>query len=80
MFFRRTPKDQLPTASSYNNGMMRGVADGSGRGIRMEAPIRRAWRNSSTFTKGTYYSIIFNLSLMIWGYYELRRSSGEYLQ
>ena len=52
------------------------VPDGSGRGIRMEAPIVRAWRNSSVYTKATYYSVVLTASLIVWGYLELRSSNG----
>lgn len=43
----------------------------------MEAPIVRAWKNSSWYTKGTYYSMVFNLILIFWGYRSLSRSSAS---
>jgi hypothetical protein len=55
----------------------RSVADGSGRAIRMEAPIVRAWKASSGYTKGTYYSLLFNFFLVFWGFRAMMNSNGE---
>lgn len=85
--FRGRNNDTLPTASTsasssyssfspYSTGQ--GVPDGSGRGIRMDAPIVRAWKNSSAFTKGTYYFTFFNIFLIYWGYRHISRSTGTY--
>lgn len=92
--FRGRKSEMLPTASysSYNGNDARNspntgygfgygakkVPDGSGRGIRMEAPIVRAWRNSSIYTKATYYSVLATISLIVWGYLELRGSNGTF--
>lgn len=90
--FRGRKSEMLPTASysSYDSSEARNspnkgypfgygakkVPDGSGRGIRMEAPIVRAWRNSSIYTKATYYAALATISLIVWGYFELRGSNG----
>jgi len=73
MFRRR--RDTLPTAAYSPNG--KGNADGSGRGIRMEAPIVRSWRNSSGYIKGTYYSCFFNIAILILGYRTLIHSNAS---
>eukprot|EP00546_Thalassionema_frauenfeldii_P001404 CAMPEP_0178939004 /NCGR_PEP_ID=MMETSP0786-20121207/26644_1 /TAXON_ID=186022 /ORGANISM="Thalassionema frauenfeldii, Strain CCMP 1798" /LENGTH=255 /DNA_ID=CAMNT_0020617783 /DNA_START=177 /DNA_END=944 /DNA_ORIENTATION=+ len=43
----------------------------------MEAPIVRNWRNSSGYTKGTYYACIFNMFLIFFGYRLLRNASAS---
>lgn len=91
--FRGRKSEMLPTASysSYDSSEARNspnkgypfgygakkVPDGSGRGIRMEAPIVRAWRNSSIYTKATYYAALATISLIVWGYFELRGSNAS---
>ena len=49
--------------SSNNRGPILGhlpgsnVADGSGKAIRMEAPIAKAWKKAKGYTKGSYYAL-----------------------
>jgi len=43
----------------------------------MDAPIVRAWKNSTNYTKGTYYMCIFNLVLIYWGYRHISHSNAS---
>ena len=84
MFQRRSQRNYdagLPMASNaqpssmpslYGNGK-----DGSGKGIQMEAPVARAWRNASGWTKGSYIGLVICLLVIYSGYKRIRYSNGE---
>ena len=54
-------------------------ADGSGKAIHMEAPIAKAWKKASAYTKGSYYALFATLFMTYFGYRWLRWNHGEYL-
>jgi len=64
--FRRKNNASLPTTmgSSPQNG--------SGRSIRMDAPIVKSWKQASSATKYSYYILIFFVMLIFMGYRYLR--------
>mmetsp|Transcript_39852 Transcript_39852/g.56170 ORF Transcript_39852/g.56170 Transcript_39852/m.56170 type:complete len:303 (+) Transcript_39852:133-1041(+) len=66
--------DGLPMAQY---GSYQGSADGSGRSIKMDAPIVKAWKTSSRYTKGTYYILIFFIFLTFMGYRTLRHGNAS---
>jgi hypothetical protein len=83
MFQRK--KQELPTfggagASNNNGGFMPmarpGSSDGSGRAIKMDAPIVAGWKRANGFTKGSYYFLSFFLLLIFIGIRSLRYWSG----
>lgn len=51
--------------------------DGSGKAIKMDAPVVKAWKQSSTFTKYSYYILLFFIMLIFIGYRYLRYWNGE---
>jgi len=87
MFRNRRKQDSLPTSSNVapsvfhlptNTGANTGgIADGSGRAIRMEAPVARAWKKATTFTKGSYYALAVCILMMYFGYRWIRWHHGE---
>jgi hypothetical protein len=55
-----------------NNG-----PDGSGRAIKMDAPVVKAWKTASGFTRGSYYVLGFFILLILIGIRYLTRSNGK---
>ena len=55
-----------------------GMIDGSGRGIKMDAPIVRNWKRSSKFTKGSYFWLVGSIVTMIWSYRYMMYHYGTY--
>lgn len=53
--------------------------DGSGRSIKMDAPIVKSWKKASIFTKYSYYALGFFLLLLFIGYRYLRYRNGKKL-
>eukprot|EP00555_Chaetoceros_dichaeta_P014647 CAMPEP_0198271752 /NCGR_PEP_ID=MMETSP1447-20131203/50490_1 /TAXON_ID=420782 /ORGANISM="Chaetoceros dichaeta, Strain CCMP1751" /LENGTH=339 /DNA_ID=CAMNT_0043964519 /DNA_START=68 /DNA_END=1087 /DNA_ORIENTATION=+ len=45
--------------------------DGSGIGIHMDAPIVRAAKNSSRYTRGSYVSVLVSICLMRWAWLDI---------
>ncbi|CAJ1942286.1 unnamed protein product [Cylindrotheca closterium] len=74
--FRRKNSGSLPMNSSPRTGggsfMSRPGDDGSGKSIRMDAPIIKSWKQASSFTKYSYYILAFFIFLMFVGYRYLR--------
>eukprot|EP00521_Asterionellopsis_glacialis_P014911 CAMPEP_0195305350 /NCGR_PEP_ID=MMETSP0707-20130614/36137_1 /TAXON_ID=33640 /ORGANISM="Asterionellopsis glacialis, Strain CCMP134" /LENGTH=355 /DNA_ID=CAMNT_0040369443 /DNA_START=128 /DNA_END=1195 /DNA_ORIENTATION=+ len=73
--FGRSNSSGLPlagTTSSRYNG-----PDGSGKAIHMDAPIVRNWKNSSKYTKGTYYFLVFSIFITFWGIRSIRYNHGS---
>ena len=52
-------------------------ADGSGKAIKMDAPIVKSWKQASAFTKYSYYTLGFFIFLIFVGYRYLRYGSGK---
>jgi hypothetical protein len=84
--FRRKNSGSLPTTSmpsptgSGTGGVLprrQSGADGSGKGIHMDAPIVKSWKQASTFTKYSYYILVFFIILMFTGYRYLRYWNGK---
>ncbi|KAG7357276.1 hypothetical protein IV203_001964 [Nitzschia inconspicua] len=46
--------------------------DGSGRSIKMDAPVVKSWKQSSSYTKYSYYAVAFFLLMVYGGYRSLR--------
>ena len=65
----------LPT-SSHRGGSM---TDGSGRGVRMDAPIVKSWKSANGYTKGSYYWLLGSLVLMVWSYKHMMYHYGMLL-
>jgi len=63
MFQRRNNNGGLPMATHSS-----GYPDGSGRAVKMDAPVIRAWKNASTFTKSTYYWFVGSLLLIFFSW------------
>ena len=55
------------------------MADGSGKSIKMDAPLVKAFRSASVATKYTY--VWFSISvLLVWvGWSLISRGSGEFV-
>lgn len=51
--------------------------DGSGRAIKMDAPVVKAWKQSSTFTKYSYYILAVCVLMIFMGYRYLRYWNGR---
>jgi hypothetical protein len=85
IMFRRKNTGSLPTTNAPpgNTGGFglpmggQSGADGSGKAIKMDAPVVTAWKQSSTFTKYSYYVLGFFFFLIFIGFRYLRNSSGE---
>lgn len=83
--FRRKNNASLPTtilpASSGGSSpsflRRQSGADGSGKSIKMDAPIVKAWKQANSFTKYSYYFLAFFILLMFTGYRYLRYWNGE---
>jgi len=73
--FGRSNSSGLPlagTTSAQYHG-----PDGSGKAIHMDAPIVRNWKNSSKYTKGTYYCLLSSIFITFWGIRCLRYNHGS---
>ena len=77
MFQRK--KNDLPTSMSLPGGYGGSGADGSGKAIKMDAPVVKAWKQSSGYTRWTYYILGFFVLLLFVGYRYLRYWNGTYL-
>lgn len=80
MFRRNSERDTLPS-TSYGAGSGGGLPfagggagplDGSGRSIKMDAPVVKAWKKASGYTRWTYYILSFNLFMAFYGFRSLR--------
>ena len=88
----RRRKDELPTTlpstgggnngfgvssnfGTYNNG---GIPDGSGKSIKMDAPLVKAFKSASGITKYSYVWLGVSV-LFVWcGWGLISRNSGEF--
>ena len=55
------------------------MTDGSGRGVRMDAPIVKSWKSANGYTKGSYYWLLGSLVLMVWSYKHMMYHYGMLL-
>jgi hypothetical protein len=73
----RRRKDELPTTLPANHAASNGLPDGSGKSIKMDAPLVKAIRSSSDATKYTYVWLGVSL-LFVWvGWSWIRSGSGK---
>lgn len=63
--------------NSGNGSSYGGYADGSGKAIRMEAPVAKAWKKATFYTKGTYYATVGCILMAYFGYRWLRWSHAS---
>lgn len=63
--------------SNFNYNDNSQMKDGSGKAIQMEAPLTRAWKKASTYTRGTYYCLALFLFMAYFGYRWLRWNHGK---
>mmetsp|Transcript_2229 Transcript_2229/g.4706 ORF Transcript_2229/g.4706 Transcript_2229/m.4706 type:complete len:324 (-) Transcript_2229:563-1534(-) len=82
MFQRNKRNDVLPS-THYGTGGGGGGGlpfaggggssfDGSGRSIKMEAPVVKAWKKASGYTRGSYYSLGVTLFMVFYGFRSMR--------
>lgn len=80
MFRRNNQRDTLPS-TSYDSGGGGGLSfggagagsvDGSGRSIKMDAPVVKAWRMASVYTRWTYYILGSTFCMAFLGFRSLR--------
>ena len=69
---RRRGGDSLPTSSQPSS-----YADGSGKSIKMEAPLVKAIRTADGFTKGTYIWLFISLFFVWTGWSWIRSDSSS---
>lgn len=83
--FRRNNRSEILPSTHYGTGKGGGGGglpsfsggggsfnDGSGKSIKMDAPVVKAWKKSSGYTKGSYYALAFTVFLVYYGYSSLR--------
>lgn len=73
--FGRGDSGGLPMATTTSRGY-RGP-DGSGKAVKMDAPIVRGWKNANRYTQYTYYFLVFSVVLLVWSYRCLRYNFGK---
>lgn len=72
--FQRKSASSLPTTMSPLNipTGSDSYRDGSGKAIKMDAPVVKAWKQSSSFTKYSYYILAVCMLMVFFGYRYLR--------
>jgi hypothetical protein len=81
--FQRKSSGSLPTTMgpmtlpTGNDGYSK---DGSGKAIKMDAPVVKAWKQASTSTKYSYYILGFCLFMVFMGIRYLRYWNGALQQ
>lgn len=83
MFRRNNRSDVLPS-THYGTGRGGGggglpfssgggsLNDGSGKSIKMDAPVVKAWKKASGYTRGSYYALAATIFLVYYGFSSLR--------
>ena len=93
LMFQRKRSDDLPTSMSlptggdggsgggggfpFVGGSSNSTPDGSGKAIKMDAPIVASWKKASGYTRGSYYVLLFFIMLLFVGYRYLRGMNGK---
>jgi len=81
MFQRNNKRDSLPITSYGGDsgggsltfgGSSKKQLDGSGRSIKMDAPIVKAWKKAGGYTKVSYYFLAATLFMVFYGFRSLR--------
>lgn len=83
--FQRNNRESLPSYGGDGGGSggllfgggSNGKLDGSGRSIRMEAPITKAWRRADSYTKVSYYILAATLFMIFYGIRSLRYGNAS---
>mmetsp|Transcript_126780 Transcript_126780/g.189134 ORF Transcript_126780/g.189134 Transcript_126780/m.189134 type:complete len:318 (+) Transcript_126780:203-1156(+) len=74
------PTTSIPAGDQGGFGLPLGGnagPDGSGRAIKMDAPVVKAWKQASSFTKYSYYILAFFFLLIFVGYRYLRYGNAS---
>lgn len=83
MFQRNKRNDVLPS-TAYGTGRDSGGGglpfargggdsqDGSGRSIKMDAPVVKAWKRAAGYTRGSYYALGVTLFMVFYGFRSMR--------
>lgn len=87
--FRRNNRNDILPSTHYGtgrgssggglpafSGSSGGFNDGSGRSIKMDAPVIKAWKKASGYTRGSYYALAFTIFLIYYGYRSLSYWNG----
>ena len=84
--FRRNNKNETLPSTAYGTGRGSsggglpfgggGSHDGSGRSIKMDAPVVKAWRKASVYTRVSYCLLGLALCLIFYGFRSLRYWNG----
>lgn len=87
MFQRNKRNDVLPS-TAYGTGRGGGGGgglpfagggssyDGSGRSIKMDAPVVKAWKKATGYTRGSYYFLGVTLFMVFYGFRSMRYWNG----
>ena len=86
MFRRNNQKDSLPSTSYDGGGGGGGLPfgggngslDGSGRAIKMDAPVVKAWKKATGYTRWSYYILAVTIFMVFYGFRSLRYWNGTY--
>mmetsp|Transcript_3359 Transcript_3359/g.8946 ORF Transcript_3359/g.8946 Transcript_3359/m.8946 type:complete len:322 (+) Transcript_3359:87-1052(+) len=76
MLFRRNNQNDTLPSTSYGSGRGGGLPfaegggslDGSGRSIKMDAPVVKAWKQASGYTRYSYYILGTTLFMIFFGF------------
>lgn len=67
------------SGSNMGYGMSNRGPDGSGKAIKMDAPVVKAWKKTSSWTKYSYIIMSICVTMMFIGYRYLRMGNGAYI-
>lgn len=84
--FKRNKRNDILPSTAYGTGGGGGSGlpfaggggslDGSGRSIKMEAPVVKAWKKATGYTRGSYYALGTTLFMAFYGFRSLRYWNG----
>jgi hypothetical protein len=83
--FRRNNKNDILPSTAYGTGRGSGGGlpfggggshDGSGRSIKMDAPVVKAWRKASVYTRVSYCLLGLSFFMIFYGFRSLRYWNG----
>ena len=84
MLFRRNNQNDTLPSTSYGTGHGNGLPfsggggslDGSGRSIKMDAPVMKAWKQASGYTRYSYYILGAALFMAFYGFRSMMYWNG----
>ena len=84
MLFRRNNQNDTLPSTSYGSGHGGGLPfagsggslDGSGRSIKMDAPVVKAWKQASGYTRYSYYILAIALFMVFYGFRSMMHWNG----